>query len=103
KFAKDAKIRDANLAALRAGHAYGETAELADAVATVKSIESQFPPGECRGVREAEALSLGLAAAGELADRKIMFCSYPITPASTLLHTLSRYGHLRVCARPRED
>src|SRR6478735_7710260 len=69
KFAKDAKIRDANLAALRAGHAYGETAELAAAVPHVKAIEAQFPPGEYRGVRGAEALSLGLAAAGALAVR----------------------------------
>ncbi len=103
KFAKDAKIRDANLAALRAGHAYGETAELAAAVPHVKAIEAQFPPGEYRGVRGSEALSLGLAAAGELADRKVMFCSYPITPASTLLHTLARYGHLGVGVFQAED
>jgi 2-oxoglutarate ferredoxin oxidoreductase subunit alpha len=103
KFAKEAKIRDANLAALRAGHAYGETAELAAAVPHVKAIEAQFPPGEYRGVRGSEALSLGLAAAGELADRKIIFCSYPITPASTLLHTLARYGHLGVGVFQAED
>ena len=103
KFAKDAKIRDANLAALRAGHAYGETAELAAAVPHVKAIEAQFPPGEYRGVRGSEALSLGLAAAGELADRKVIFCSYPITPASTLLHTLARYGHLGVGVFQAED
>src|SRR4029078_13243497 len=103
KFAKDAKIRDANLAALRAVHAYGDTAELAAAVPHVKAIEAQFPSGEYRGVRGAEALSLGLAAAGELAERKIMFCSYPITPASTLMHTLSRSGHLGVGTFQAED
>src|SRR5262249_15043308 len=76
-----AKIRAATLARRRAGHAYGETAELTAAVPHVKAIEAQFPPGEYRGVRGSEALSLGLAAAGELANRKVVFCSYPITPA----------------------
>ena len=103
KFAKDETIREANLTALRAGHAYGETAELAAAVPHVAAIEAQFPPGVYRGVRGSEALSLGLAAAGELADRKIMFCSYPITPASSLLHTLARYGHLGVGTFQAED
>jgi len=103
RFAKDATIRDANLAALRAGHAYGETAELAAAVPHVPAIEAQFPPGEYRGVRGGEALSLGLAAAAELADRKMIFCSYPITPASPLLHTLARYGNLGVGVFQAED
>jgi 2-oxoglutarate ferredoxin oxidoreductase subunit alpha len=103
KFAKDATIRDANLAALRAGHAYGETAELTAAVPHVGTDVAQFPPGEYRGVRGSEALALGLAAAGELADRKIIFCSYPITPASPLLHQLARYGHLGVGVFQAED
>jgi 2-oxoglutarate ferredoxin oxidoreductase subunit alpha len=103
KFAKDATIRDANLAALRAGHAYGETAELTAAVPHVGTGTAQFPPGEYRGVRGSEALSLGLAAAGELADKPIVFCSYPITPASPLLHQLARYGHLGVGTFQAED
>jgi 2-oxoglutarate ferredoxin oxidoreductase subunit alpha len=103
KFAKEPTIRDANLAALRAGHAYGETAELTAAVPHVGTGAAKFPPGEYRGVRGSEALALGLAAAGELADRKIIFCSYPITPASTLLHQLARYGHLGVGVFQAED
>jgi 2-oxoglutarate ferredoxin oxidoreductase subunit alpha len=103
KFAKEPTIRDANIAALRAGHAYGETVELAAAVPHVGASTAKFPPGEYRGVRGAEALALGLAAAGELADRKIIFCSYPITPASTLLHQLARYGHLGVGIFQAED
>jgi 2-oxoglutarate/2-oxoacid ferredoxin oxidoreductase subunit alpha len=103
KFAKDATIRDANLAALRAGHAYGETAELTAAVPHVGTGTAQFPPGEYRGVRGGEALALGLAAAGELADRQIVFCSYPITPASPLLHQLARYGHLGIGTFQAED
>jgi 2-oxoglutarate ferredoxin oxidoreductase subunit alpha len=103
KFAKEPTIRDANLATLRAGHAYGETAELNAAVPHVGAAVAQFPPGEYRGVRGSEALSLGLAAAGELADRKIIFCSYPITPASPLLHHLARYGNLGVGVFQAED
>lgn len=103
KFAKDATIRDANLAALRAGHAYGETAELTAALPHVGTGIAKFPPGEYRGVRGSEALALGLAAAGELADRPVIFCSYPITPASPLLHQLARYGNLGVGVFQAED
>ena len=103
KFAKDATIRDANLAALRAGHAYGETAELSAAVPHLGTGTAQFPPGEYRGVRGSEALALGLAAAGELADKPIMFCSYPITPASPLLHQLARWGNLGIGTFQAED
>jgi 2-oxoglutarate ferredoxin oxidoreductase subunit alpha len=103
KFSKEPTIRDANLAALRAGHAYGETAELTAAVPHIGTGTAQFPPGEYRGVRGSEALALGLAAAGELADKQILFCSYPITPASTLLHQLTRYGHLGIGVFQAED
>jgi 2-oxoglutarate/2-oxoacid ferredoxin oxidoreductase subunit alpha len=103
KFAKDTTIRDANLAALRAGHAYGETAELTAALPHVGTDTAKFPPGEYRGVRGGEALALGLAAAGELADKPIVFCSYPITPASPLLHQLARYGNLGVGTFQAED
>jgi 2-oxoglutarate ferredoxin oxidoreductase subunit alpha len=103
RFAKDPTTRDANIAALRAGHAYGETAELTAAVPHVGTGSAQFPPGEYRGVRGSEALALGLAAAGELADRQIIFCSYPITPASPVLHQLARYGNLGVGIFQAED
>lgn len=103
RFAKDATVRDANLAALHAGHAFGETAELNAAVPQVAAGTSRFPPGQYRGVRGSESLALGLAAAAELADRKMMFCSYPITPASPLLHQLARYGHLGVGVFQAED
>jgi 2-oxoglutarate ferredoxin oxidoreductase subunit alpha len=103
RFAKNPTVRDANLAALRAGHAYGETAELAAAVPHVATGTAGFPPGEYRGVRGSEALAFGLAAAGELADRPIVFCSYPITPASPLLHQLAKLGQLGVGVFQAED
>jgi 2-oxoglutarate ferredoxin oxidoreductase subunit alpha len=60
---------------------------------------------ECdyRSITGAEALALGLAAAGELADRPILFAGYPITPASALLHYLSRLGELGVSTFQAED
>jgi len=103
KFAKNAVVRDANLAALRAGHAYGETAELAAALPHLGTGKASFEPGEYRGVRGGEALALGLAAAGELADRPVIFCSYPITPASPILHQLARMGSLGVGVFQAED
>jgi 2-oxoglutarate ferredoxin oxidoreductase subunit alpha len=103
KFAKQESIRDANLAALRAGHAYGETAELAAAVPHLTTAKARFEPGEYRGIRGSEALALGLAAAGELANRNVIFCSYPITPASPLLHQLARLGSLGVATFQAED
>jgi 2-oxoglutarate ferredoxin oxidoreductase subunit alpha len=103
KFAKNDAVREANSAALRAGHAYGETAELAAALPHLGTSKAKFEPGEYRGVRGSEALALGLAAAGELADRPVVFCSYPITPASPLLHQLARLGNLGVGVFQAED
>ena len=103
KFARKEGVRDANLAALRSGHAFGETAELSEAIPRFKIRTADLPAGEYRGITGAEALSLGLAAAGELADRPVLFCSYPITPASPLLHRLSRLGELGVGTFQAED
>jgi 2-oxoglutarate ferredoxin oxidoreductase subunit alpha len=103
RFAKNESVRDANLAALRAGHAYGETVELSAALPHVRPGAARFAPGEYRGVRGSEALAFGLAAAGELAGRSIIFCSYPITPASPLLHQLAKLGHLGVGVFQAED
>ncbi len=103
KFAKLELIRDANNTALHSGHAFGETAELAEALPRFNISKAKMPPGEYRGITGAEALSLGLAAASELADRPVLFCSYPITPASPLLHRLSRLGDLGVGTFQAED
>lgn len=103
KFADQDTIRDANLAALHAGHAYGETAELAAAIPHLGTARAAFPRGEYRGIRGSEALAYGLAAAGELADRSVVFCSYPITPASPLLHELAKLGNLGVGVFQAED
>jgi len=96
-------MRDANIAALRAGHAFGETAELSASLPQISIAPAKAEPGEYRSITGAEALALGLAAAGELADKPVMFCSYPITPATPLLHHLARLGEMGVGTFQAED
>jgi 2-oxoglutarate ferredoxin oxidoreductase subunit alpha len=96
-------MRDANITSLRAGHAYGETAELAASLPQVSVEKASMAPGEYRSVTGAEALALGIAAASELADRSVLFCSYPITPSSPLLHRLTRLQELGIGTFQAED
>ena len=104
KFAKKApEILTGNVAALNAGHAYAETAELSAEIPQFVIGEAPMEAGEYRSITGAEAISLGLAAAGELAGKDILFCGYPITPASSILHHLSRMGELGVATFQAED
>ena len=96
-------LSDANIAALHAGHAFGETAELSAALPQISTDTAQMAPGEYRSITGAEALALGIAAAGELAERRVLFCSYPITPSSPLLHRLTRLQELGVGTFQAED
>ena len=96
-------LRDANLTALKAGHTYAEAAELSASISQLHIEPADMPSGEYRSVTGAQALALGIAAAGELADRNVMFCSYPITPASPLLHQLGRLGETGVGTFQAED
>ena len=103
KFAGKPDVLAGNLAALNAGHAYAETVELSAEIPQFQIGEAPMAPGDYRSITGAHALSLGLAAAGELADRSIFFASYPITPASPLLHHLTRMGELGVATFQAED
>lgn len=103
KLAGKPTMRDANIKAMHAGHAFGETAELSANLSQVSLPRAAMEPGEYRSVTGAEALALGIAAAGELADRSVMFCSYPITPASPLLHRLTQLAELGVGTFQAED
>ena len=87
KFTNLPDLAAANIAALNAGHAFGETAEIPDGVHGFSIGKADIAPGEYRTVTGAEALSWGLVAGAKLAGLKMTFCSYPITPASSLLHT----------------
>ncbi len=90
---KDKGIAEANLRALKAGYAFGETTEMLAHTYEVPPAPTR--PGVYRNVSGNEALGLGLMAAAELADLELLLASYPITPASDILHFLSgqkRYG-----------
>jgi 2-oxoglutarate/2-oxoacid ferredoxin oxidoreductase subunit alpha len=103
KFKKNPVLAQANIAALNAGHAYGETAELSGPLKKlhVEPVESE--PGLYRTVTGAEAISLGLVAGAQLADLPMFFGGYPITPASAILHNLARYKEFGVTTFQAED
>ncbi len=103
KFAGAPEIAAANIAALDAGHAYGETVEASGEAAGYTVPKVDMAPGLYRSVTGSEALAWGLAAAAELSDRKLVFASYPITPASPLLHTLAQLGETGVVTFQAED
>ncbi len=103
KFANEPAVLEGNMMALAAGHAYAETAELSAEIPQYAIGPAPMAEGDYRSITGAEALALGLAAAGELADRTILFASYPITPASPILHYLSRLGELGVATFQAED
>jgi len=103
KFATEPAVLAGNMMALAAGHAFAETAELSADIPQYAIGPAPMPAGDYRSITGAEALALGLAAAGELADRPILFASYPITPASPILHYLSRLGELGVATFQAED
>ena len=107
KFAKNPVLADANIAALNAGHAYGETAEIGQPgmVAIPQRHVSVAPvePGLYRTITGADAVAYGLVAGCQLADVKMFFGGYPITPASSILHALSRLKEYGVMTFQAED
>jgi 2-oxoglutarate ferredoxin oxidoreductase subunit alpha len=103
KFAKRPDIAAANIAALNAGHVYGETAELPTGVASYKIPKAELPKGHYRNITGNEALAWGLAAASRLADLPLLYGSYPITPASSVLHSLASLKHYGVTTFQAED
>jgi 2-oxoglutarate ferredoxin oxidoreductase subunit alpha len=103
KFAKTPQIAEANIAALNAGHSYGETAELPAGVDIYKIPKAEVAPGEYRNITGSDALAWGLIAGGRLAELKLVFASYPITPASSLLHSMSTHKEFDVVTFQAED
>ena len=103
KFAKLPDIAAANVAALNAGHAFGETAELHAPFKRYQIGKMKTESGTYRTVTGSQALSWGIAAGGQLAGLEIMLGSYPITPASPILHTLSSLKDLGVTTFQAED
>ncbi len=101
KFGARPQVRDANLAALRAGHAFGETAELFDHPYRVKP--AVLTPGTYTNITGNTALAWGLIAASRLSGLPVFLGSYPITPASDILHELSRHKEFGIRTLQAED
>jgi 2-oxoglutarate ferredoxin oxidoreductase subunit alpha len=101
KFAKQPEVARANVLALKAGHAYGETAEIAHYRYEVP--RAPVEPGLYRNIGGNMATAWGLVAASQLAGVPLVLGAYPITPASDVLHELSRHKQFGVCTIQAED
>src|SRR4051794_15029839 len=101
KYDNKPQVRDANLAAFKAGRNFGETAELFDHPYEVKP--ATLPPGKYRNVIGNLALAYGLVAASQQAKLPLVYASYPITPASDILHELSKLKNFGVKTLQAED
>jgi len=102
KFAKIPTIAEANVTALKAGYAYAEATELFDTTYQVKPMV-ELKPGRYRSVTGNTALALGFITASERSGLKLFLGSYPITPASDILHELSALRHFNVTTFQAED
>ena len=94
KFGGKQEIFDANVAAFKAGYNFGETTELF--AQSYKVAAAPAEPGTYRNIAGSIALSWGLVAAAERSGLTLFYASYPITPASELLHELSRHKNFGV-------
>ncbi len=103
KFAQRPEIAQANIAALNAGHAFGETAEMPNYAVGYSIVEADITPGEYRTATGTQTLAWGLLAGAQAAGLNIMLGSYPITPASPILHTLAGLKEFGVITFQAED
>ena len=101
KFARSPDVAQANRLALQAGYHYGETSEAFDVRWQVEP--APLRPGTYRTINGNEAAALGLLTAARLAARPLVYSSYPITPASEILHHLARWKHLDARTIQAED
>ena len=101
RFANNELVGKANTAAFKAGHAFGETAELFEFVYEI--MPAALDPGTYTNISGNTALAYGLIAASQCAKLPIFLGSYPITPASDILHELSKLKHFGVRTFQAED
>ena len=101
KFARKPDIAEANVLALKAGWNYGETTEAF--ASTYEVAPAKLKSGEYRQISGNTALAYGLVTAGQLADVQLVLGSYPITPASDILHELSKHKNFNVLTFQAED
>jgi 2-oxoglutarate ferredoxin oxidoreductase subunit alpha len=101
KFARKPEIAEANVLALKAGWNYGETTE---AFGTTYEVSpAKLTSGDYRQISGNTALAYGIVVAGQLANTQVMLGSYPITPASDILHELSKHKNFNVLTFQAED
>ncbi len=103
KFAKVPALAQANVAALNAGHVYGENAELEPSIYRFELAKAHLEPGEYRSVTGNEAAAWGLAVGAKLAGLPMFYGSYPITPATNVLHYLAKLKNYGVTTFQAED
>jgi 2-oxoglutarate ferredoxin oxidoreductase subunit alpha len=101
KFKKTPEVARANEVALKTGYNFADTTEVFTTHYTVK--KAQIAPGKYRKITGNEATAIGFIAAAELAGRPLFYGSYPITPASDILHELSRHKNFGVKTFQAED
>ena len=101
KFGKKAEILESNLKVLQAGYNYGDTTETF--TTTYKVEKAKMEPGTYRSIMGNQALSYGLIAASQKSGLPLFLGSYPITPASDILHELARHKNFGVKTFQAED
>ncbi len=98
---RDPIVFEANKRTLNAGYNYGETTEIFTTAYQVR--KAKLPPGKYRNITGAEAAALGFVTAARLANKELFYGSYPITPASEILHEIAAYKHFGVKTFQAED
>jgi len=101
QFAKKPEFGEANVKVFKAGYHFGETAEVFQTVYKVPA--HVFKPGMYRNITGNEALALGLVVGADLAGKKLFYSGYPITPASSILHSLAKYKNFGTMTFQAED
>ena len=101
KFRNKPDIRDANIEVLKTGYNFGETSETFTSRFTVEA--AKLPPGKYRNINGNQGVALGLVAAANRNDLDLFYSSYPITPASDILHELSKHKNFGVKTFQAED
>lgn len=101
QFAKKPEFGEANVKVFKAGYHYGETAEVFQTV--YKVPPAHFKPGMYRNITGNEAIALGLVVGAELAGKTLFYSGYPITPASSILHSLAKFKNFGTMTFQAED
>jgi 2-oxoglutarate ferredoxin oxidoreductase subunit alpha len=101
KFSKSPDVAEANTKTLKAGYYFGETCEFFPV--QYKVSKAKLPPGKYRKISGNEAVAMGVVTAAHIAGKELFYASYPITPASDILHALSRRKNFGVKTFQAED